>query len=201
MSPSTSTSSSSKTPSSSVPSISEPLDESDNEEEYTSYQEELAAQAEKIANFKQLVRELNSNQAEKVSESSSSSTSASKELPDNTNSEQCGTSSTCIETRSVQKKNCLITSASVSKMLFANRIHANTTDSFIRISMIRGALTTAGLKYLLDGNRRKPIPSPTNTFGYTERNIATVDSIDENTGVVVHVCSSGENWKIHDSKL
>ena len=51
--------------------------------------------------------------------------------------------------------------------------------------MIRGALTTAGLKYLLDGNRKKPIPSPTNRFGYTERNIATVDSIDENTGRVV----------------
>ena len=67
-------------------------------------------------------------------------------------------------------------------MLLANRIHASTTNSFLRISMIRGALTTAGLKYLLDGDRKKPIPSPTNRFDYSERNILTVDSIDENTG-------------------
>lgn len=176
-----STSSSSKTPSSSVPSTSKPLDESDNEEEeYTAQQDELAAQANKIANLEQLVRELISNQAVKVSESSSSSngTSESNKLPDNTVSEQ-------IETRSVPKKNYLITSASVSKMLLANRIHATTTDSFIRISMIRGALTTAGLKYLLDGNRKKPIPTATNKFGYTERRIASLDSIDENTGAVI----------------
>jgi hypothetical protein len=51
--------------------------------------------------------------------------------------------------------------------------------------MIRGALTTAGLKYLLDGHRKKPILSATNKFGYTERNIISVQSLDEKTGTMV----------------
>ena len=33
-------------------------------------------------------------------------------------------------------------------------------DSFIMINMIRGAMTTAGLQCLLDGNRKKPTPTP-----------------------------------------
>ena len=191
MNPPTSTSSSSKTLSSSVPSISKPLDESDNEEEYlpisyTSQKNELAAQAERIASLEALIRELISNQSNHndANESINTNLESNKPALDIVQAE-AETNKVTIDTRSVPKKNYLITSASVSKMLLANRIHASTTDSFLRISMIRGALTTAGLKYLVDGDRVKPIPSPTNRFGYSERNIITVDSIDENTGAII----------------
>ena len=60
MNPNSSTSSSSKTLSSSVPSISKPLEDSDNDEEYPSIhisqQYELAAQAERIASLEALIR-------------------------------------------------------------------------------------------------------------------------------------------------
>jgi hypothetical protein len=71
--PTTSSTSSSKSSTSSVPSVSKPLEESDNEEEYTSQQAQLSAQAERIASMEQLIRELLANQAEQRNETSSSS--------------------------------------------------------------------------------------------------------------------------------
>jgi hypothetical protein len=185
--PTTSSTSSSKSSTSSVPSVSKPLEESDNEEEYTSQQAQLSAQAERIASMEQLIRELLANQAEQRNETSSSSnvTSINNRIVSEATNNPGNVAATIIETRSVPKKNYLVTAASVSKQLLANRIYATTTDSFKRINMIRGALTTAGLKYLLDGHRKKPILSATNKFGYTERNIISVQSLDEKTGTMV----------------
>lgn len=90
-----------------------------------------------------------------------------------------------LETRSVPRKNWATTSASVSAMFLANRIHSTTKDSFVKISMVRGGLSTAGLKDLLDGHRTKPIISAQNKFGYRERSISTITYNDENTGVEI----------------
>ena len=178
--PSTSSSSSSKSSTSSAPSVSKPLEESDNEEEFTSQQVEISAQAERIASLELLVRELLASQAQQSNRTNSSSnvTGASNRI---THGDVNGS----IEPRSVPKKNYLVTAPSVSKQLLANRIHADTKDSFMKINMIRGSLTTAGLKYLLDGHRKKPIPTEFNRFGYTERCIQTVETIDDTTGLTV----------------
>jgi hypothetical protein len=192
MNPPTSTSSTSSTPSissapstSSAPSISKPLEESDNEEN-TSQQIQLAAQAERIVSLELLVRELIDKQSEQsnISSSSSNVTSAANRLPVVNANDVIREPPVHIETRTVPKKNYLVTSASVSKVFLENRINDTTTDSFIRINMIRGAMTTAGLQYMLDGNRKKPRPTPTNKFGYTERSITSAETIDEETGLL-----------------
>ena len=100
---------------SSVSSLSKPLEDSDNDEEYnsliTSQQNELAVQADRIASLETIIRELTANQAPRnnINEITISSNIESNKQPIIT-----------IETRSVPKKNYLITSASVSKMLLAN---------------------------------------------------------------------------------
>ena len=63
-----------------------------------------------------------------------------------------GTVAPTIEKRFVSKKNYTQTSQSVKDTFKANRIDMNCKDSFVRISMIRGALTTAALKSMLDGH-------------------------------------------------
>ena len=88
-----------------------------------------------------------------------------------------------VESRSVLRKNYNTTSTSVSAMFLSNRIKSTTKDSFTKISMIRGALSTAGLKNLLDGHRKQPVVTATNTFGYSERVIKTVRIVDEITGI------------------
>jgi hypothetical protein len=154
--PSSTSSSSSKSSNPSAPSISKPLEESDNEDDTTSQQNEIEAQAERIANLELIIQELISNQAQQTS-SSSNVTSAANRLTSVPNDVGViDAAPVQIETRTVPKKNYLITSASVSKVFVANKINDTTTDSFIRINMIRGALTTAGLQYMLDGNRKKP---------------------------------------------
>ena len=51
--------------------------------------------------------------------------------------------------------------------------------------MVRGGLSTAGLKDLLDGHRTKPVLAATNEFGYKERSISTDTYNDENTGAEI----------------
>ena len=58
----------------------------------------------------------------------------------------------------------------------------NCKDSFVRISMIRGALTTAALKSMLDGHRTSPIVSVNNPNGYKERSTMHVNIVDEISG-------------------
>jgi hypothetical protein len=124
---STSSTSSSKSSTSSAPSVSKPLEESDNEEEYTSQQVEISAQAERIASLELLFRELLASQAQQSNKTKSSSnvTSASNRI---THGDVNGSIEpiTKLDTRSVPKKNYLVTAPSVSKQLLANRIHADT---------------------------------------------------------------------------
>ena len=93
------------------------------------------------------------------SASSPSATSPSSNLPMEAASESpewsasATSESVNTETRSVPQKNWATTSASVSAMFMNNRIHDNTKDSFRKISMVRGGLSTAGLKNLLDSHR------------------------------------------------
>ena len=55
------------------------------------------------------------------------------------------------------RRNSNTTYTSVAAMLNDNTIHSNSKDSLVKISLVRGALSTAGLKNLLDGHRPKPI--------------------------------------------
>ena len=167
---------------STVPSASKQQEESDEEE--TSQTTEIIAQAERIASLELLVSELLQSQASNAKQTSSSSNVLSESNRMHSESLQPQINQ-LIDNRAVPKKNYLVTSPSVSKQLLANRIHADTKDSFMKISMIRGSLTTAGLKYLLDGHRKKPVPSATNKFGYRERCIQTIQTIDETTGLPI----------------
>ena len=136
----------------------------------------------RITSLEDLVRSLtasitNSNQGS----TSSSSTASSTSIP--LNAVVNVAVDLTVESRSVLRKNYNNTSASVSAMFLSNRIKSTTKDSFTKISMIRGALSTAGLKNLLDGHRKKPVVTATNTFGYSDRVIKTVRIIDEITGI------------------
>ena len=48
--------------------------------------------------------------------------------------------------------------------------------------MVRGALSTAGPRNMLDGHRIQPISSPNNLNGYRERSVITKIVIDGITG-------------------
>ena len=105
----------------------------------------------RITSLEDLVRSLtasitNSNQGS----TSSSSTASSTSIP--LNAVVNVAVDLTVESRSVLRKNYNNTSASVSAMFLSNRIKSTTKDSFTKISMIRGALSTAGLKNLLDGH-------------------------------------------------
>ena len=68
------------------------------------------------------------------------------------------------------RKNYNITSVLVTTMLKDNTIHFNTKDSFTKIGLVRGALSMAGLKNLLDGHIPKQISNElTNIGGFTKR--------------------------------
>ena len=58
----------------------------------------------------------------------------------------------------------------------------NCKDSFVRISMIRGALTTAALKSMLDDHRVPPIVTENNPNGYKERSTMRINITDEISG-------------------
>ena len=87
-----------------------------------------------------------------------------------------------IEKRYVSKKNYTQTSQSVKDTFQANKIDMNCKDSFVRISMIRGALTTAALKSMLDGHRISPVVTDNNPNGYRERSTMRINITDEISG-------------------
>ena len=73
-------------------------------------------------------------------------------------------------------------------MLKDNTIHSNTKDSFTKISLVRGALSTAGLKNLLDGHRPMPISNElTNIDGFTKRRQIQKSLNDEVSGTMTVV--------------
>ena len=89
---------------------------------------------------------------------------------------------TAIEPRYVSRRNYNTTSKSVIDTFLANTITIECKDSFVRISMVRGALSTAGLKTMLDGHRTQPISTPLNVNGYRERSVVSKILIDDITG-------------------
>ena len=50
--------------------------------------------------------------------------------------------------------------------------------------MIRGALSTANLRNMLDGYRVRPVISSANPYGYTERSSMIGTETDHITGVI-----------------
>ena len=141
---------------------------------------------ERIANLEEIIKSLVANIPSQSSESStpamnSSSTSpvGPADVPQNFILPQL------YESRSVPRKNYNTTSTSVSTMFKENKIHSNAKDSFVKISMVRGGLSTAGLRNLLDGHRKKPIAIPNvNLYGFSERSVQTKEITDEITGII-----------------
>ena len=86
------------------------------------------------------------------------------------------------ELRSVSRRNYNTTSNSVMETFKANRITIDCKDSFAKISMVRGALSTAGLKNMLDGHRTQPISTLNNLNGYSARSVISKIETDIITG-------------------
>ena len=61
------------------------------------------------------------------------------------------------ELRLVSRRNYNTTSNSVMKTFKGNKITVECKDSIAKISMVRGALSTACLRNMLDGHRTQPI--------------------------------------------
>ena len=88
------------------------------------------------------------------------------------------------ELRFVSRRNYNTTSKSVIDTFLANTITIECKDSFVRMNpcMVRGALSTAGLKTMLDGHRIQPISTSFNVNGYRERSVVSKILIDDITG-------------------
>ncbi len=141
---------------------------------------------ERIANLENLIKSITSSSTSPSTSQGFTSSSATASSSSTSPFEQATpdvipkTNST---TRSVPRKNYNNTSASVSAMLVNNKITSSTKDSFVKISLVRGGLSTAGLKTLLDGQRKEPVVTESNIYGYTERSITTCIVTDEFTGM------------------
>lgn len=136
---------------------------------------------ERIANLENMLKNFNSPIPQGYTSSSATATSSSTSLPDAVIPDVIPKATSTA--RSVPRKNYNYTSASVSAMLVSNKITSSTKDSFVKISLVRGGLSTAGLKTLLDGQRKEPVVTSNNIYGYSERSISTCVIIDEYTGV------------------
>ena len=104
---------------------------------------------------------------------------------------------TPIEKREVNKRNFALTSISVMAIFSQNRITSTCKDSFARISMIRGALSTANLRNMLDGYRVRPVISSANPYGYTERSSMIGTETDHITGVIRPITIMLEEDDVH----
>ena len=111
-----------------------------------------------------------------ISATSSSSTS----LPE----PAAETAAPTIDKREVNKRHFTTTSASVMSVFKENKINSTCRDSFARISMIRGALSTANLRNMLDGYRTMPIVTNENLYGYSERRSISGSETDFITGLI-----------------
>ena len=136
---------------------------------------------ERIANLENMLKNFNSPIPQGFTSSSATATSSSTSLPEEVIPDVIPKATSTA--RSVPRKNYNYTSASVSTMLVNNKITSSTKDSFVKISLVRGGLSTAGLKTLLDGQRKEPVVTSDNIYGYSERSISTCVIIDEYTGV------------------
>ena len=117
-------------------------------------------------------------QGEATITSATSSSSTSLPVP------VADTAEPTIDKREVNKKHFTTTSTSVMAVFKDNKINSTCRDSFARISMIRGALSTANLRNMLDGYRTLPIVTEENIYGYTERRSIIGSETDFITGII-----------------
>ena len=137
-----------------------------------------------ISVLKDLIRTLITALPVEGTATTSATSSSSISLPEPAAETAAPTIASVIEKREVNKRNFALTSASVMAVFSQNRINATCKDSFARISMIRGALSTANLRNMLDGYRTRPIVTDENLYGYTERTSMIGSETDHITGLV-----------------
>ena len=77
------------------------------------------------------------------------------------------------------RKEYVSTTTSIAQIFKTHAITNTTSDSFKRINVIKGALSTAGLMTLLEGHRVKPIETEDNEFGYSRRRKVLVEYITD----------------------
>ena len=177
-----------------APSISTPIVSTSNNNNGDEQNLQMINQTlnEKISSLEDLIKSLTSNRAMPESSSSSSASSSSSSaapepVPAIAEAPMVILPAAIVESRSVPRKNYNTTSPSVTAMFNSNRIDSTSKDSFVKISMVRGALSTAGLRNLLDGHRLKPQVTPNNIYGFSERSITTSRVIDEVTGAISEI--------------
>ena len=121
------------------------------------------------------------SQGTATTSATSSSNIPFSELADETASP---TTASIIDKREVNKRHFTTTSTSVMAVFKDNKINSTCRDSFARISMIRGALSTANLRNMLDGYRTLPIVTNENLYGYSERRSIIGSETDFITGII-----------------
>ena len=155
-----------------MPPILEQADDNENDNENENESEDIIASMNgRISSLENLLKSFISTLSDKGSESSLSDTSSSSTsllVPVNDNAELTSIKPT--EQRYVSRRNYNSTSKSVIDTFIANNITMECKDSFVRISLIRGALSTAGLRNLIDGYRTQPCATTENPNGYREIN-------------------------------
>ena len=138
----------------------------------------------RISVLEDLIRNLISSLPIEGTATTSATSSSSTSLPEPAAETVAPTTVAIRVTKEVNKRNYVLTSASVMAIFNTNKITATCKDSFAKISMIRGALSTAGLTSMLDGYRILPITSELNPFGYSEKRKCCGTETDPITGEV-----------------
>ena len=141
----------------------------------------------RISVLEDLIRNLISALPIQGTATTSATTSSITSIPEPAAVTVASTSTPVTITKEVNKRNYVLTSASVMSIFHTNKITATCKDSFAKISMIRGALSTAGLSSMLDGYRVKPITSELNPFGYSEKRRCHGTETDPITGEVKNI--------------
>ena len=123
--------------------------------------------AEQIADLKTIIANLMSAANLKSNSASNLESDSTNEQPEYLSGMQCS------------RKEYVATSTSVAQIFKSHAITNTTIDSFKRINVIKGAISTAGLMTLLEGHRQKPIETADNEFGYSRRRKILVDFIND----------------------
>ena len=158
-------------------------DNENNNENENDSEDIIASMNGRLSSLENLLKSFISSLSDKGSEPSLSDTGSSSIsllVPVNDNAELTVPKPT--EQRFVSRRNYNSTSKSVIDTFVANNITMECKDSFVRISLIRGALSTAGLRNMIDGHRTQPLATIDNPNGYRERSIQKTNVVDEITG-------------------
>lgn len=141
----------------------------------------------RISVLEDLIRDLISALPVEGAATTSATSSSRISLPEPADETAASTIASKSITKEVNKRNYVMTSASVMAIFNTNKITATCKDSFAKISMIRGALSTAGLSSMLDGYRVTPITTESNPFGYSEKRKCNGIETDPITGEVKNI--------------